>query len=51
MQKVNKKLYGNSQTEKKLERPVTTIREVKQDVAEKEVDEKQKDRKSNYIFI
>ena len=27
---VNKKLYGNSQTEKKLERPVTTIREVKQ---------------------
>ena len=35
---VNKKLYGNSQTEKKLERPVTTIREVKQDVKTKKTE-------------
>ena len=48
---VNKKLYGNSQTEKKLERPVTTIREVKQDVAEKEVDEKTKKTESLIIYL
>ena len=48
---VNKKLYGNSQTEKKLERPVTTIREVKQDVAEKEVDEKTKKTESLIAFL
>lgn len=48
---VNKKLYGNSQSEKKLERPVTTIREVKQDVAEKEVDEKTKKTESLIIYL
>ena len=48
---VNKKLYGNSQTEKKLERPVTTIREEKQDVAEKEVDEKTKKTESLIIYL
>ena len=48
---VNKKLYGNSQTEKKLERPVTTIREVNQDVAEKEVDEKTKKTESLIIYL
>lgn len=48
---VNKKLYGNNQSEKKLERPVTTIREVKQDVAEKEVDEKTKKTESLIIYL
>lgn len=48
---VNKKLYGNSQTEKKLERPVTTIREVKQDVEEQEVDEKTKKTESLIIYL
>ena len=48
---INKKLYGNSQSEKKLERPVTTIREVKQDVAEKEVDEKTKKTESLIIYL
>lgn len=48
---VNKKLYGNSQSEKKLERPVTTIREVKQDVEEQEVDEKTKKTESLIIYL
>ena len=48
---VNKKLYGNNQSEKKLERPVTTIREAKQDVAEKEVDEKTKKTESLIIYL
>ncbi len=48
---VNKKLYGNSQSEKKLERPVTTIREVKQDVEEQEVDEKTKKTENLIIYL
>lgn len=48
---VNKKLYGNSQSEKKLERPVTTIREVKQDVEEQELDEKTKKTESLIIYL
>ena len=48
---VKKKLYGNNQSEKKLERPVTTIREAKQDVAEKEVDEKTKKTESLIIYL
>lgn len=48
---VNKKLYGNSQSEKKLERPVTTIREVKQDIEEQEVDEKTKKTESLIIYL
>ena len=48
---VNKKLYGNNQSEKKLERPVTTIREAKQDVAEKEVDEKTKKTENLIIYL
>ncbi len=48
---VNKKLYGNSQSEKKLEKPVTTIREVKQDVEEQEVDEKTKKTESLIIYL
>lgn len=48
---VNKKLYGNSQSEKKLERSVTTIREVKQDVEEQEVDEKTKKTESLIIYL
>lgn len=48
---VNKKLYGNNQSEKKLEKSVTAIREVKQDVAEKEVDEKTKKTENLIIYL
>ncbi len=48
---VNKRLYGNNHSEKKLEKSVTAIRKVKQDVNEKEVDEKTKKTENLIIYL